>query len=208
MLEQAVKPEIKLRQFEGPLDLLLHLIEKNDVDIYDIPISTITSQYMDYIESMQDFDMELASDFLVMGATLVSIKSRMMLPGMQAALVAGDDVVDPREELVISLMRYKRCRVFASDLKERRDKFDGARFRYASTAKQLGITIEPAPQTFSVEEFNDAVATINDRNQMRFTDITSKITHILKRDKRSVKERIKSIWRSITGKGKILPGCP
>ena len=145
MLEQVVKPEIKLRQFEGPLDLLLHLIEKNDVDIYDIPISTITAQYMDYIESMKEFDMELASDFLVMGATLVSIKSRMMLPGMQAALGGnGDDVVDPREELVISLMRYKRCRVFAQDLKERRDKFDGARFRYASTAKQLGISLKPA----------------------------------------------------------------
>ena len=97
---------------------------------------------MDYIESMKEFDMELASDFLVMGATLVSIKSRMMLPGMQAALGSGEmlpgmqaalgsgeDVVDPREELVISLMRYKRCRIFASDLKERRDKFDGARFR-------------------------------------------------------------------------------
>ena len=122
MLEQALKPDIKLRQFEGPLDLLLHLIEKNDVDIYDIPISTITAQYMDYIESMQEFDMELASDFLVMGATLVSIKSRMMLPGMQASLIAGEDVVDPREELVISLMRYKRCRVFATDLKERREK--------------------------------------------------------------------------------------
>lgn len=205
MLEQAVKPEIKLRQFEGPLDLLLHLIEKNDVDIYDIPISTITAQYMQYIESMKEFDMELASDFLVMGATLVSIKSRMMLPGMQAALVGnGDDVVDPREELVISLMRYKRCRVFAQDLKERRDKYDGARFRYASTAKQLGISLKPAEQTFDIEEFNDAVALINERNEQRFTDISAKITHILQRDKRSVKERIKSIWRSITGKGKIL----
>ena len=205
MPDQSVKPEIKLRQFEGPLDLLLHLIEKNDVDIYDIPISKITAQYMDYIESMQDFDMELASDFLVMGATLVSLKSRMMLPGMQAALGgSGDDVVDPREELVISLMRYKRCRVFASDLKERREKYDGARFRYASTAKQLGISLKPAEQAFSKEEFNDAVALINERNQMRFTDITTKITHILQRDKRSVKERIKSIWRSITGKGKVL----
>ncbi len=205
MLEQVVKPEIKLRQFEGPLDLLLHLIEKNDVDIYDIPISTITAQYMDYIESMKEFDMELASDFLVMGATLVSIKSRMMLPGMQSALGGnGDDVVDPREELVISLMRYKRCRVFAQDLKERRDKFDGARFRYASTAKQLGISLKPAEQTFDIEEFNDAVALINERNEQRFTDISAKITHILQRDKRSVKERIKSIWRSITGKGKIL----
>ena len=177
MLEQAVKPEIKLRQFEGPLDLLLHLIEKNDVDIYDIPISTITTQYMDYIESMKEFDMELASDFLVMGATLVSIKSRMMLPGMQAALGSGEDVVDPREELVISLMRYKRCRIFASDLKE---------------------------QAFSIEEFNEAVAIINERNDSRFTDITAKIKHILRKDKMSVKERIKSIWRSITGKGKIL----
>ena len=204
MLEQAVKPEIKLRQFEGPLDLLLHLIEKNDVDIYDIPISTITSQYMDYIESMKEFDMGLASDFLVMGATLVSIKSRMMLPGMQAALGSGEDVVDPREELVISLMRYKRCRIFASDLKERRDKFDGARFRYASTAKSLGITIAPAEQAFSIEEFNEAVAIINERNDSRFTDITAKIKHILRKDKMSVKERIKSIWRSITGKGKIL----
>ena len=204
MLEQAVKPEIKLRKFEGPLDLLLHLIEKNDVDIYDIPISTITSQYMDYIESMKEFDMELASDFLVMGATLVSIKSRMMLPGMQAALGSGEDVVDPREELVISLMRYKRCRIFASDLKERRDKFDGARFRYASTAKSLGITIAPAEQAFSIEEFNEAVAIINERNDSRFTDITAKIKHILRKDKMSVKERIKSIWRSITGKGKIL----
>ena len=204
MLEQAVKPEIRLRQFEGPLDLLLHLIEKNDVDIYDIPISTITAQYMDYIESMQEFDMELASDFLVMGATLVSIKSRMMLPGMQAALGTGDEAADPREELVISLMRYKRCRVFASDLKDRREKYDGARFRYASTAKQLGITIAPAEQAFSVEEFNEAVAMINERNEMRFTDITTKIKHILRRDKFSVKERIKSIWRSITGKGKVL----
>ena len=205
MLEQVLKPEIKLRQFEGPLDLLLHLIEKNDVDIYDIPISTITAQYMDYIESMKEFDMELASDFLVMGATLVSIKSRMMLPGMQAALGGnGEDVTDPREELVISLMRYKRCRVFAQDLKERRDKFDGARFRYASTAKQLGISLKPAEQSFSIEEFNDAVALINERNDQRFTDISAKITHILQRDKRSVKERIKSIWRSITGKGKIL----
>lgn len=205
MLEQAVKPEIKLRQFEGPLDLLLHLIEKNDVDIYDIPISRITAQYMDYIESMKEFDMELASDFLVMGATLVSIKSRMMLPGMQAALgVSGDEAVDPREELVISLMRYKRCRVFASDLKERREKFDGARFRYASTAKSLGITIAPVEQSFSIEEFNDAVAVINERNEMRFTDISAKIKHILRKDKLSIKERIKTIWRSITGKGKVL----
>lgn len=200
----AEKPKISLHQFEGPLDLLLHLIEKNDVDIYDIPISTITSQYMDYIESMKEFDMEIASDFLVMGATLVSIKSRMMLPGMMSALASGEDVADPREELVISLMRYKRCRVFATELKDRRDQFEGARFRYASTAKQLGISLTPGEQKFDIEEFNDAVAVINERNEMRFTDITAKIKHILRKDKLSIKERMKSIWRTITGRGKVL----
>ena len=204
MLEQALKPDIKLRQFEGPLDLLLHLIEKNDVDIYDIPISTITAQYMDYIESMQEFDMELASDFLVMGATLVSIKSRMMLPGMQASLIAGDDVVDPREELVISLMRYKRCRVFANELRERRAKYEGARFRTRATAKELGIDIKKISTDFDKEEFDNAVDEINNRNQLRFNDISEKVKHILRRDKMSVRERMKSLWLTITKKGKMF----
>ena len=73
-------PQVRLRKFEGPLDLLFHLIEKNDIDIYDIPISEITDQYMDYLEKMSSLDMEVASEFLLMAATLVHIKSRMLLP--------------------------------------------------------------------------------------------------------------------------------
>lgn len=199
----SIKPEIRIRHFEGPLDLLCHLIEKNDIDIYDIPISEITSQYMDYLAAMKSLDMDVASEFLLMGATLVHIKSRMMLPGKKAE---GSDngEEDPREELVISLMRYKRCRVFANELRERRAKYEGARFRTRATAKELGIDTKKISSDFDKEEFENAVAEINNRNELRFTDISAKIKHILRRDKLSVRQRMKSLWLTITKKGKLF----
>ena len=80
-MAELVKPNLKIRHFEGPLDLLFHLIEKNDIDIYDIPISEITNQYMEFLSEMEKMDMEVASEFIVMGATLVHIKSRMIHGG-------------------------------------------------------------------------------------------------------------------------------
>ena len=198
-----VKPEIRIRHFEGPLDLLCHLIEKNDIDIYDIPISEITAQYMDYLSAMKSLDMDVASEFLLMGATLVHIKSRMMLPGKKSEGSEGGEE-DPREELVISLMRYKRCRVFANELRERRAKYDGARFRTRATAKELGIDTKKISSDFDREEFESAIAEINNRNQLRFNDISEKVKHILRRDKMSVRERMKSLWLTITKKGKIF----
>ncbi|MCR4689155.1 MAG: segregation/condensation protein A [Saccharofermentans sp.] len=202
-MSEDVKPAVRFRHFEGPLDLLFHLIEKNDIDIYDIPIASITEQYMDYLASMQRLDMEIASDFLVMGATLVHIKSKMMLPGAKGAN-SDEEGEDPREELVISLMRYKRCRVFANELRERRDKYDGMRTRPASTAKDLGITIDLPPQGFVPECFDQAIEDIKARNEVRYADISTKITNILQRDKLSIKERIKSLADAIRRKGKLL----
>ena len=132
------------------------------------------------------------------------IKSRMMLPGMTASLIPGDDSVDPREELVISLMRYKRCRVFANELRERRAKYEGARFRTRMTAKELGIDTKKISNDFSKEEFESAISDINERNEMRFTDISQKIKHILRKDKISVKQRMKTLWLTITKKGKMF----
>ncbi len=197
------KPAVRFRHFEGPLDLLFHLIEKNDIDIYDIPIASITEQYLDYLAGMKKLDMEIASDFLVMGATLVHIKSKMMLPGSKIS-GSEEEGEDPREELVISLMRYKRCRVFASELRQRRDKYEGMRTRPASTAKDLGIEITLPPQEFVPDCFDKAIEDINARNKVRFADISSKITNILQRDKLSIKERIKSLADTIRRKGKIL----
>ena len=95
---------VKLQVFEGPLDLLLHLIEKNKVNIYDIPIVEITNQYMDYIHAMEREDLNVMSEFMVMAATLISIKCRMLLP--RETTEEGEEE-DPREELVRQLLEYK-----------------------------------------------------------------------------------------------------
>jgi len=200
--DSHIKPELKIRHFEGPLDLLFHLIEKNDIDIYDIPIKEITEQYISFIDQMKKMDMEVASEFIVMAATLIHIKSRMMLPGPKDMVSSDED--DPREELVISLLRYKRCRLFAGELKERREIYSGCRMRLPSTAKELGIVVPQKPQEFVPEMFDQGVADVSARNEVRFADISSKITHILRRDKLSVRERMKSVFSFITRKGKMF----
>ena len=108
--------EVKLEVFEGPLDLLLHLIEKNKVDIYDIPIVTITEQYLDYIKKMEREDMNVMSEFLVMAATLLDIKCRMLLP--KEVNEEGEEE-DPRAELVEKLLEYKMYKYMSMELKDR-----------------------------------------------------------------------------------------
>ncbi|MBR6315816.1 MAG: segregation/condensation protein A [Lachnospiraceae bacterium] len=108
--------DIKLQVFEGPLELLLFLIEKNKVDIYDIPIVLITDQYMEYLEQMKKRDMNVLSEFLVMAATLLDIKCRMLLPREKDE--EGEEE-DPREELVQKLLEYKMYRYMAGELADR-----------------------------------------------------------------------------------------
>lgn len=107
---------VKLEVFEGPLDLLLHLIDKNKIDIYDIPIVEITNQYMDYIRQMQRTDLNIMSEFLVMAATLLDIKCRMLLP--KEVNEEGEEE-DPRQELVEQLLQYKMYKYIAYELKDR-----------------------------------------------------------------------------------------
>ena len=107
---------IRLEVFEGPLDLLLYLIDKNKVDIYDIPIVTITDQYMEYIRSMEERDMNVMSEFLVMAATLIDIKCRMLLP---KEINEDGEEEDPRDELVQKLLEYKMVRYMSVELKDR-----------------------------------------------------------------------------------------
>jgi len=109
---------VKLQVFEGPLDLLLHLIDINKIDIYDIPISLITDQYLAYIETLQSQDMEVMSEFLVMAATLLRIKSKMLLPPEEKEN-AQENEGDPRAELVERLLEYKMYKYAASELKDR-----------------------------------------------------------------------------------------
>jgi segregation and condensation protein A len=109
----------KLEIFEGPLDLLLHLIEKAEIDIYDIPISEITDQFLDYLETMRTLDLEPMSEFLVMAATLLSIKSRMLLPKPpKTEEDEFEEEEDPREELVQRLLEYRKYKEIAEQLRE------------------------------------------------------------------------------------------
>lgn len=107
---------VKLEVFEGPLDLLLHLIDKNKVDIYDIPIVEITVQYMDYIRKMQEADLNIMSEFMVMAATLLDIKCRMLLP---KEVNEDGEEEDPREELVQQLLEYKMYKFMSYELRDR-----------------------------------------------------------------------------------------
>ena len=111
---------IKLRVFEGPLDLLLFLIRKNELDIYDIPIESVTRQYVDALHAMQELDLDLAGEFFVMAATLMEIKSRMLLPkGLHAIDPnADDEEIDPRWDLVHQLLQYKKFKEAAAKLGE------------------------------------------------------------------------------------------
>ena len=118
---------VKLQVFEGPLDLLLHLIEKNKIDIYDIPIVEITNQYMEYIKAMQKEDLNIMSEFLVMAATLLDIKCRMLLP--KEVNEEGEEE-DPRQELVEQLLEYKMYKFMSYELKDR--ELDGDRVMYKS----------------------------------------------------------------------------
>ena len=108
--------KFKLESFEGPLDLLLHLIEKNKVNIYDIPIVEITDQYLEYIDEMKKQDLDVMSEFLVMAATLLNIKYKMLLP---KEAVVEEEEEDPRAELVQQLLEYKMYRTYAYELRDR-----------------------------------------------------------------------------------------
>ncbi|MCL6631265.1 MAG: segregation/condensation protein A [Alicyclobacillus herbarius] len=111
--------EIVLDAFSGPLDLLLHLIQKHEIDIHDIPIALVTEQYMEYLRAMEELSLEIASEFLVMAATLLAIKSRMLLPRHKPESESEEEVdEDPREQLVQQLLEYQRCKWAAERLQE------------------------------------------------------------------------------------------
>jgi len=131
---------VKLQVFEGPLDLLLHLIDKNKIDIYDIPIVEITSQYMDYIEAMEKEDLNIMSEFLVMAATLLDIKCRMLLP---KELNEDGEEEDPRQELVEQLLEYKMYKYMSYELKDRQVDAERALYRAPDIPEEVLEYVPP-----------------------------------------------------------------
>ena len=136
--------KVKLDAFEGPLDLLLYLIRKNEVNIYDIPITLITEQYLAYLEMMQELNLDVAGEFLVMAATLIHIKSRTLLPRPETAATDGEPEEDPRESLVRRLLEHQKYKA-AAELLHEREALRSAQYMRpdSSVAEAAGEDIEP-----------------------------------------------------------------
>ena len=131
---------VKLEVFEGPLDLLLHLIDKNKVDIYDIPIVEITNQYMEYIHAMETEDLNVMSEFLLMASTLLDIKCKMLLP--KEVNEEGEEE-DPRQELVEQLLQYKMYKYMSYELRDRQVEGERLMFKDATIPKEIAEYAEP-----------------------------------------------------------------
>ena len=182
---------VKVDEFEGPLDLLLHLIEKNKMSIYDIQIAPITNQYMDYIEELektQRVSLESMSDFILMAATLLHIKSKMLLPKPEME----DPDHDPREELVARLLEYKKMKHISQQLQEREK--DAEKVFFRNTSVQLDAYVpEEIPMSdvlgdVTMEQIYKIFADLVKRQS--FLEVAYKMDDlILKRDSYTIKEK-------------------
>lgn len=189
---------IKLQVFEGPLDLLLFLIRKNELDIYDIPIESVTKQYLEVIRAMQQLDLDLAGEFFVMAATLMEIKSRMLLPKGQHAVDpnAEEEEVDPRWELVHQLLQYKKFKEAAAKLNELSVTRQNLMERYMSSLSAgeadrplrsvdrielwnaFNIVLRRLAEKLVVGEIHDEVVTVADQMEWLLGRMTNERTFV------------------------------
>lgn len=175
---------VKLEVFEGPLDLLLHLIDKNKIDIYDIPIVTITDQYLEYVNAMEREDLNVVSEFLVMAATLIDIKSRMLLPKQ-----VNDDgeEEDPRDELVQKLLEYKMYKYMSLELRDR--ELDAGRSLYKKPTVPEEVLKYEAPvdldamlSDITLVKLNEIFQAVIKRQEDKVDPIRSKFGNIEKEE--------------------------
>lgn len=175
---------VKLQAFEGPLDLLLHLIDKNKVNIYDIPIVEITNQYMDYIRQMQKRDLNIMSEFLVMAATLLEIKSKMLLP---AKINDAGEEEDPREELVQKLLEYKVYKYMAYELKDKQIEAQRTMYKPSTVPKEVleyepPVNIQDLLSDVSITRLHMIFKTIIKKQEEKVDPIRSKFGKIEKEE--------------------------
>ncbi|MBQ4482332.1 MAG: segregation/condensation protein A [Lachnospiraceae bacterium] len=178
--------EFKLEKFEGPLDLLLHLIDKNKVDIYDIPIAIITEQYMEYLGQMKedDYDMDTMSEFLVMASTLLDIKCRMLLPKEKDE--EGEEI-DPRTELVQRLLEYKIYKYASLELRDMsvdagRAIYKGSSMPKEVTEQEIPIDINKLVGDTTLQKLNSIFDELMKRQENKIDPVRSKFGTIEKEE--------------------------
>ena len=182
--------KVKLQVFEGPLDLLLHLLEKNKVNIYDIPIVEITNQYMDYINEMKRQDLNIVSEFLVMAATLLDIKSKMLLPKEETE----EEEEDPRAELVQKLLEYKMYKCMSYELKDRQVDAQKVLFKEPTIPEEVRkyeepVNLEELMSDVTLRKLNDIFKSVMRKREDKIDPIRSRFGRIEKEEV-SLEERM------------------
>ena len=186
------KLEFKINQFEGPLDLLLHLIDKNKFNIFDIPIVEITEQYLDYLNRMQEENLDVMSEFLVMAATLISIKAKMLLPREEKE---EEEEEDPRAELVRRLLEYKMYKYASLELKDMNLDAGKNYYKPATIPKEV---LEYKEEIDPAEVLNEIFTQVMKRTVDRVDPVRSKFGTIEK-DEVRIEDKMEDIRSSIRG---------
>ncbi len=193
-----MKYEVILESFDGPLDLLYHLIEKEKVDIYDIPISKITDQYIEHINAMKELDLEVTSEFLIMASTLIEIKSRMLLPKIKKEELEDEEGLDPREELVRKLIEYKKYKEASLELKDREDTYKKIYYKAREEIEyyEEELDLEGVDLNMLIELYEGILERgIDIGKDMEFEEI--------KRDEITIEESIRDVLYTLNLKKKI-----
>ncbi|HCO28695.1 MAG TPA: segregation/condensation protein A [Lachnospiraceae bacterium] len=197
--------DIKLQVFEGPLDLLLHLIDKNKINIYDIPIVSITEQYLQYLRSMQELNMDIMSEFLVMAATLIQIKAKMLLPKEEKE--EEEEEGDPREELVKRLLEYKMYQYAAEELKELQVDASKMLYKQPTIPKEVLVYEEPIDlkelvDGLTLTKLHEIFQSVMKRQKEKIDPIRSRFGKIEK-EEISVEEKMETIREQMRGLSRI-----
>jgi segregation and condensation protein A len=202
--------QIKLEIFEGPMDLLLHLIKKHELDIYSIPIALITQQYLEYIDLMKSLDMEIAGEFLVMASTLTHIKSKMMLPPSENPDIE-DDGLDPQAELIRRLLEYKSYKEAALSLEDKEATWSQVYTRPADISPDLPSDDEPLLFDFHLFDLlaalKDIMARVPDADfeiTSETVSITEKISRILSRLESVDSMLFSDLFEGSTSKAQVI----
>lgn len=182
---------VKLQVFEGPLDLLLHLIDKNKVNIYDIPIAIIAQQYMEYVDKMDKEDLNVVSEFLVMAATLLDIKSRMLLP---KEVNEDGEENDPRQELVEQLLQYKMFKYASMELKDRQVDAGRSLYKPATIPSEVEsykppVDLEKLIGDITLSKLNNIFREVMKRQEDKIDPIRSRFGKI-KKEEVSLEDRL------------------
>ncbi len=193
---------VDVLDYEGPLDLLSQLIDKNRVPIDRVSIASIADQYLEKIRGSLTLDMELASSFLLMAATLIQLKSSLLLPDRR--LREGAEEMDPGDQLIVRLLQYRRCKFLALTLKERYRQFSGSFGKPPEPVKRTGVERERAVTALDRGRFDIAVGAIQARNDLRFHDSGEEVGQILERERVSLRERMMYIVQQIAGRARVF----